>query len=89
MGTLDNGMKREWLRLTAENARLRSVISFAVEDLESDGGIAYCILKGALEEPEPISDADLPTAEEVRGILAKCPICDGVGTHQWNCTLNK
>jgi hypothetical protein len=71
MGTLDNGLKREWLRLTAENARLRSVISFAAEALEEHetGGVAYCILRGALETPEPISDTDLPTAEDVRGIL--------------------
>ena len=26
MGTLDNGLKREWLRLTAENARLRAAL---------------------------------------------------------------
>jgi len=26
MGTLDNGLKREWLRLTAENARLRQAL---------------------------------------------------------------
>lgn len=26
MGTLDNGLKREWLRLTAENARLRGAL---------------------------------------------------------------
>ncbi len=58
--------------LIAENARLRSVISFAAESLEENEAavIAYCILKGALEEPEPISDADLPTAEDVRGIQA-------------------
>lgn len=26
MGTLDNGLKREWLRLTDENARLRTAL---------------------------------------------------------------
>jgi hypothetical protein len=20
---------------------------------------------------------------------AKCPVCDGIGEHKWNCTLNK
>ncbi len=54
--------------LIAENARLRSVISFAAEALEEHdvSGLAYCILKGALEEPEPISDADLPKGAKIK-----------------------
>ncbi len=72
--------------LIAENARLRSVISFAAESLEENEAavIAYCILKGALEEPEPISDADLPT--DVRGCIQEADAMVGA---LWTDLFNK
>jgi hypothetical protein len=73
MGTLYNGLKREWLRLTAENARLRVVLQSLTEDppatLDEPDEDWEVIMKMRKIARDAL-DHDLPTAADVRGILS-------------------
>lgn len=59
MGTLDNGLKREWLRLTAENARLTSLLAGVeialARDEDIDGAMKLIVKSRAHQQK-----ADVP-----------------------------
>ena len=80
---LSNVLQRYIMRLETENWALKQALGYPVPaDKETINNPFKCGICDAREKEKMGCDA-------LNKYPKQCPVCDGLGTHKWNCTLNK